>query len=59
VHHLLDPQNLIVGEPRPLNGRLWPNETFLFRGHRTFGATARALRHVLNIAFAEVAPEKH
>jgi len=51
VRHLLDPGNLIVGEPRELNGRLWPDETFLFRGHRTFGATARALRHLLNIAF--------
>ena len=51
VRHLLDPGNLIVGEPRELDGRLWPDETFLFRGHRTFGATARALRHLLNIAF--------
>jgi hypothetical protein len=31
---------------------MWPNETFLFREHRVFGATARALRNVLNIAFA-------
>lgn len=53
VRHLLDPHNLTVGEPRELNGRMWPNETFLFREHRTFGATARALRHVLNIAFAD------
>jgi 8-oxo-dGTP pyrophosphatase MutT (NUDIX family) len=51
VCHLLDPQNLIVAEPRPLNGRMWPNETFLYRGHRVFGATARALRNVLDIAF--------
>lgn len=53
VRHLLDPRNLIVAEPRELNGRLWPNETFLFREHRVFGATARALRHMLNIAFAD------
>ena len=59
VRHLLDPANVIVAEPRELNGRLWPNEIFLFRGHRTFGATARALRHVLDIAFAEVAAEKY
>ncbi len=51
VRHLLDPANLAVGEPRQLNGRLWPNETFLFREHRVFGATARALRNVLDIAF--------
>lgn len=51
VSHLLDPQNLIVAEPRPLHGRMWPNETFLYRGHRVFGATARALRNVLDIAF--------
>ncbi len=54
VRHLLDPGNLIVAEPRELNGRLWPDETFLFRGHRVFGATARALRNLLNIAFADV-----
>jgi 8-oxo-dGTP pyrophosphatase MutT (NUDIX family) len=54
VRHLLDPANVIVKEPKELNGRLWPDEIFLFRGHRTFGATARALRHVLNIAFPEV-----
>jgi len=51
VRHLFDPANVEVAAPRPLNGRLWPNETFLFRGHRIFGATARALRHVLDIAF--------
>ena len=54
VCHLLDPLNLTVAEPRQLNGRLWPNETFLFREHRVFGATARALRNMLDIAFAEV-----
>ena len=55
VRHLLDPLNLTVAEPRQLNGRLWPNETFLFREHRVFGATARALRNMLDIAFAEFA----
>lgn len=54
VRHLLDPLNLSIAEPRRLNGRLWPNETFLFREHRVFGATARALRNLLDIAFAEV-----
>ncbi len=54
VRHLLDPLNVTVAEPRPMNGRLWPNETFLFREHRVFGATARALRNTLDIAFAEV-----
>ena len=54
LRHLLDPLNQIVGEPRELNGRLWPDETFLFRGHRVFGATARALRNLLDIALAEV-----
>ena len=54
VRHLLDPLNLTVAEPRQLNGRLWHNETFLFREHRVFGATARALRNMLDIAFAEV-----
>jgi len=53
VRHLLDPMNRTVAEPRLVNGRLWPNETFLFRGHRVFGATARALRNLLDIAFAE------
>jgi len=37
-----------------LNGRSWPNETFAFREHRVFGATARALRNLLDIAFGEV-----
>ena len=54
VRHFLDPLNLTVAEPRQVNGRLSPNETFLFREHRVFGATARALRNLLNIAFAEV-----
>jgi 8-oxo-dGTP pyrophosphatase MutT (NUDIX family) len=58
VRHLLDPVNVIVNEPRELNGRLWPDEIFLFREHRVFGATARALRHVLNIAFAEGGADK-
>ena len=53
VRHLLDPLNLTVAEPRQLNERLWPNETFLFREHRVFGATARALRNMLDIAFTE------
>lgn len=51
MRHLLDPQNVIVSEPRQLNGRLWPDEVFLFRQHRVFGATARALRNLLDIAF--------
>ena len=54
VRHFLDPLNLTVAEPRQVNGRLSPNETFLFREHRVLGATARALRNLLNIAFAEV-----
>lgn len=53
VRHLLDPRNLTLAEPRQVNGRLWPNESFHFRGHRVFGATARALRNVLDIAFGE------
>jgi 8-oxo-dGTP pyrophosphatase MutT (NUDIX family) len=51
VTHLLDPANVIVEPPRELNGRMWPKETFVFRGHRIFGATARAMRPVLDIAF--------
>ena len=54
VRHLLEPLNRTAAEPSQVNGRLWPNETFLFREHRVFGATARALRNVLDIAFAEV-----
>ena len=54
VRHLLDPLNRTVAEPRQVNGRLWPNEAFLFREHRVFGATARALRNLLDIAFGEV-----
>lgn len=49
--HLLDPANVTVAPPRRLNGRLWPDETFHFRGHRVFGATARSLHHVLDIVF--------
>lgn len=52
VRHLLDARNWEIGEPRELNGRLWPNETLLFRGHRVFGATARSLRNLLDLAFA-------
>ena len=51
VRELLDARNWTVKEPRELNGRLWPDEDFHFRGHRTFGATARAMRNVLDIAF--------
>ena len=58
VRHLLDPANVIVNDPRELNGRMWPDEIFLFRGHRTFGATARALRHVIDIAFTEPGLDK-
>jgi 8-oxo-dGTP pyrophosphatase MutT (NUDIX family) len=50
VRHLLEPRNVEVAQPREVIGRMWPNETFVFRGHRIFGATARTLRHVLNIA---------
>ena len=53
LRHLLDPRNVIVAKPRELNGRMWPDETFLFRGHRVFGATARALRHFLDIVLSE------
>jgi 8-oxo-dGTP pyrophosphatase MutT (NUDIX family) len=54
VRHLLDASNWTVAEPIQLNGRLWPNETLLFREHRVFGATARALRNLLDVAFGEV-----
>jgi len=53
VRHLLDPRNVTVAEAKQLHGRLWPNETFLFRGHRVFGATARSLRNLLNIALGQ------
>jgi 8-oxo-dGTP pyrophosphatase MutT (NUDIX family) len=56
VRHLFEPSHVIVGAPRELNGRLWPDETFLFGEHRVFGATARALRNFLDIAFGEVEP---
>ena len=51
VRHFLDPRNIETGESREVLGRMWPNETFVFRGHRVFGATARTLRHVLDLAF--------
>jgi 8-oxo-dGTP pyrophosphatase MutT (NUDIX family) len=50
--HLLDPANVITTAERELNGRLWPNETFVFGEHRIFGATARALRNLFDIAWA-------
>lgn len=53
IPHLFDPANIEVLPPRELNGRLWPNETFLYRDHRVFGATARALRNVLDLGFGE------
>ena len=58
LRHLLDPQNVVVAEPRELNGRMWPDETFLFRGHRVFGATARALRHFLDIVLGETSTQR-
>jgi 8-oxo-dGTP pyrophosphatase MutT (NUDIX family) len=58
VRHLFEPSHVIVGEPRELNGRLWPDETFLFGEHRVFGATARALRNFLDIAFGDVEAAK-
>ena len=54
LRQLLDPANWTIAEPRQMIGRTWPNESFHFRRHRVFGATARALRNLLNIAFAEV-----
>ena len=59
VRHLFDPANVEVGEPRELGGRMWPNEVFLFRGHRVFGATARELRHLLDIAFSADPAAEH
>jgi 8-oxo-dGTP pyrophosphatase MutT (NUDIX family) len=53
VRHFLDPRNVEVKPPREVLGRLWPDETFLFRNHRVFGATARTLRHVLDLACSE------
>lgn len=53
VRHFLDPRNVEVAEPREVLGRMWPNETFVFRGHRVFGATARTLRHVLDLVFGD------
>ena len=52
VRHLLDPANVTVGEAREFSGRMWPTETFHFGAHRIFGATARALRNVLDVAFS-------
>lgn len=49
VSHLVDPANWTVKAPRELNGRMWPNEDLYFQGHRVFGATTRALRHVLEV----------
>jgi hypothetical protein len=37
-----------------VKGRLWPDQTFLFGEHRVFGATARALKNVLDVAFTAV-----
>ena len=51
LRHLCDPANVTVEAPRLLNGRMWPNETFHFQGHRIFGATARTLRHVLDLVY--------
>jgi 8-oxo-dGTP pyrophosphatase MutT (NUDIX family) len=51
VRHLLDPRNVEVKPEREVLGRMWPDETFVFRGHLVFGATARTLRHVLDLAF--------
>jgi 8-oxo-dGTP pyrophosphatase MutT (NUDIX family) len=51
LSHLVDPANWNVKAPRELNGRLWPNEDLHFQGHRVFGATTRALRHVLELVF--------
>lgn len=52
--HLFDPANWTVKAARELNGRMWPNEDLHFQGHRVFGATTRALRNVLEIAFPGV-----
>ena len=53
LRHVLDPANVEVKPEREVLGRMWPDETFLFRGHRVFGATARTLRHFLDLAFGE------
>ena len=51
VRHLLDPRHIEVAAPREVLGRMWPDETFVSPGHRTFGATARTLRHALDLVF--------
>jgi len=58
VRHLFDSKSWTVKEPRELNGRLWPNEDLHFEGHRVFGATTRALRNVLEIAFGDAKCEE-
>ena len=50
--HLLDPANVTTAEPRQLNARWWPDDVFHFRGHRVFGATARALSNLLDITLS-------
>lgn len=55
VAHLFDPASWTVKAPRELNGRMWPNEDLHFQGHRVFGATTRALRNVMGIAFGDAA----
>lgn len=50
--HLFDPASWTEKAPRALNGRMWPDADLHFDGHRVFGATTRALRNVLDIAFA-------
>ena len=56
ISHLVDAANWTVKAPRELNGRMWPNEDLHFLGHRVFGATTRALRHVLEVGFGVAAP---
>ena len=51
LRHVLDPRNVEVKPEREVLGRMWPDEVFLFREHRVFGATARTLRHFLDLAF--------
>jgi 8-oxo-dGTP pyrophosphatase MutT (NUDIX family) len=58
IAHFFDPVNVEVAAPRELNGRMWPNETFLFRDHRVFGATARALRNLFDIVLSAPAPAR-
>ncbi|HEY7268785.1 MAG TPA: CoA pyrophosphatase, partial [Dehalococcoidia bacterium] len=56
VPHLVDPQNLVMDRRVMSDGRVAEMESYAWREHLVWGATARMLRNFLEVAVLETEP---